>query len=366
MNKPVALMGYRETLASMSGQSTDSVMQALGQNTGNLAFWHAVDSHIGNNKMYVKRDVDTSIINNECSILIIPAANFIGKHQDLSPYTNLLRNVEIPILILGLGLQYELGDNDCEMPETTNEFLSVVAAKNITIAARGHLTEKLLHEKGVRNVTVTGCPANYISTEIKFKYETISERVLLNFQIGKKYTPILPLVGNWVDGSNVRGFVWQGFEDPISYLANVKGCDADLLNAYCESLKPGMALDQFKKWIFLNSNYFLGIREWLDYCSRFTLSIGTRFHGNLLAIQAGVPSIFVVHDLRTQEMVELFDLPKIDFGDIQDCKTLERILSRVNVDMNPYLRKRQELGSKYFALLRDAGILVDPRFEYFQ
>ncbi len=366
MNKPVAVMGYREGQYLTYDQSTNSVMQALGQNTGNLAFWYAVDSHIGNKKIYVSSATDASVINDGCSVLVLPAANFIGKYQDLARYTSFVRKVEIPILILGLGLQYDLGDSECETSSATNEFLSLLADKNVAIAARGHLTESLLHKKGVRNVTVTGCPSNYISTEISFGYEAISERVLLNFQIDKKFQWILPLVANWVDSSGVRSFVWQGFEDPIDFLRNNKSYDMNLLRAYCDLLKPGMSLDQFKKWLFIHSNYFFDIREWLDYCSRFTLAIGTRFHGNLLAIQAGVPSIFIVHDLRTQEMVELFNLPKIQCNDVENGRTLEMILSRVNVDMNPYLKKRQELGGKYFSLLRDAGILIEPRFAYFQ
>ena len=364
MGKSIALMGYQAKNEATTHYSLEKIMSDLGQNTGNLAFWHAVDSHIDMPKLYVNADFDPAQVNAECSALVLPAANFIGRHLDLTPYTRFLNEIDVPILVLGLGMQFELGDTAQATSPSTDDFINMLISKDATVATRGQQTAEFLSGRGLRNVTVTGCPSNYISPALTFKYESLYERILLNFQIGTKYQAALPFIGNWVDGGNAS-MVWQGFEDPIAYLHDCRSPDADLMTAFCDSLRPGMSLPEFKRWLFRNSNYFFGAREWMEFCSRFTLSIGTRFHGNMLAIQSGVPAVFVVHDQRTQEMVELFKLPHVSLERIATYRSLDKVLSIVDADMSPYMKVRRELGIKYFELIQNAGVSIPEAYRSF-
>ena len=364
MSKSIALMGYQAKNQATTHYSLERIMADLGQNTGNLAFWHAVESHIDMPKLYVNADFDPLQVNATCSALVLPAANFIGRHLDLTPYTQFLKKIDVPIVVLGLGMQFELDDAAQETSPSTDDFINMLISKNATVATRGQQTADFLSGRGLRNVTVTGCPSNYITPDLTFKYESLYERVLLNFQIGTKYQAALPFIGNWVDGGNAS-MVWQGFEDPIAYLHDCCSLDSDLMTAFCDSLRPGMPLPEFKRWLFRNSTYFFGAREWMEFCSRFTLSIGTRFHGNMLAIQSGVPAVFVVHDRRTQEMVELFKLPHVSLERISTYRSMEKVLSIVDADMRPYIQARKELGIKYFELIQNAGISIPEIYRSF-
>jgi hypothetical protein len=361
MSSKVALMGYHPTMTSR-GDSIYQIMGMLGQNTGNLAFWHAVERHIANEKLFVSTQTDPDWVNREASVLVLPAANFIGVHMDLTPYVDFLGKINIPILILGLGTQFSL-DNDQQIGPSSERFLQVIKDKDVTIAARGQITADFLASKGIDKCEVTGCPSNYINPYLKFKYEHLVERVLLNFQIGhNQHAAILPCVANWTEG-NAYSFVWQGFEDPIAYLHDVRNYDGDLMAAYNECLRPGMPLEPFKQWLSAKSTFFTNAEDWMTYCAKFTLSVGTRFHGNMLAIQAGVPAVFVVHDSRTREMVDLFSLPHVDMQRIIDIKRLDRILANVNADMNPYLAIRSRLAKTYFSILENAGINVNAAYQ---
>ena len=61
-----------------------------------------------------------------------------------------------------------------------------------------------------------------------------------------------------------------------------------------------------------NSNIFIDIDIWGNFLQKFDCSIGTRVHGNILAIKYGTPSIIIVSDLRTQELVEYHKIPFIN------------------------------------------------------
>lgn len=361
MSLKVALMGYHPSMTSR-GDSIYRIMEMLGQNTGNLAFWHAADTHIANEKLFVGSQTAPSWVNTEADVLVLSAANFIGTHMDLSPYNDFLNKVDIPILVLGLGTQFALGDKEFHIDASSERFVQILKDKEATIAARGQLTADFLWSKGIRKCEVTGCPSNYLNPNLKFKYERLFERVLLNFQIGGHHKAILPYVGNWTEG-NAHTFVWQGFEDPIAYLHDVRNYDGDLMAAYNECLRPGMPLEPFKHWLSAKSQFFVDAEDWMTYCEKFTLSIGTRFHGNMLAIQAGVPAVFVVHDSRTREMVDLFSLPHVDMQRLIETKRLDRLMANVNADMNPYLHVRKRLAGNYFGLLKSAGITINPSYE---
>lgn len=362
MSLTVALMGYHPSMASRH-DSIYRVMEMLGQNTGNLAFWHAVETHIADEKLFVNTQTDQDLVNQEADVLVLPAANFIGTHMDLTPYNEFLSKIELPILVLGLGTQFSLGDQDFQINQSSERFIQILKDKGAAIATRGQLTADFLASHGILNCEVTGCPSNYISPNLEFKYEFLFERVLLNFQIGEQYVPILPYIANWTEGT-AHSFVWQGFEDPIAYLRDIRNFDGDLMVAYNECLRPGMAIEPFKAWLSAKSAFFLNVEDWMNHCAKFTLSTGTRFHGNMLAMQAGIPAVFVVHDSRTQEMVDLFSLPHVDMQHIREVKRLDRMMENVNADMNPYLSVRNRLAKTYFALFDKAGITINAAYQH--
>ena len=59
----------------------------------------------------------------------------------------------------------------------------------------------------------------------------------------------------------------------------------------------------------LRCRFFADPERWRQFASEFHFSVGPRFHGNMMALRAGRPAFFVVHDNRTAELVDTLGLP---------------------------------------------------------
>jgi hypothetical protein len=62
--------------------------------------------------------------------------------------------------------------------------------------------------------------------------------------------------------------------------------------------------------------FFSDTRDWLPAVASSGFVLGTRFHGCLIGLLAGVPSFVFLHDARTREMCELLDIPGKDVRDV--------------------------------------------------
>ncbi|MBO9357375.1 hypothetical protein GG851_25555 [Bordetella petrii] len=55
---------------------------------------------------------------------------------------------------------------------------------------------------------------------------------------------------------------------------------------------------------------FYTIPEWRNHIkSNYGFCFGTRFHGNMIALQSGVQALWLVHDMRTKELCDHLNLP---------------------------------------------------------
>ena len=97
--------------------------------------------------------------------LVIFAANWLSHYMksDFTATCDWLEKIKIPVTLVGLGAQYDLKELRLkEYIDTLNPSLlrlfKVISAKTHSISVRGFVTQDLLHQAGVNNVNVTGCP----------------------------------------------------------------------------------------------------------------------------------------------------------------------------------------------------------------
>lgn len=55
--------------------------------------------------------------------------------------------------------------------------------------------------------------------------------------------------------------------------------------------------------------FFLDPTTWIDHLAGYDFSYGTRIHGNIAALLAGVPAFVLAHDARTRELAEYHRIP---------------------------------------------------------
>ena len=94
------------------------------------------------------------------------------------------------------------------------------------------------------------------------------------------------------------------------------------------------------------------------YYRQFDFVVGTRIHGTVLGLQAGVPSLCVVHDMRMLELCETLKVPHVRADDIAEGISREELLPLFDFDAAAFDRNRQQLCARYVAFLKGNGLPV--------
>lgn len=110
----------------------------------------------------------------------------------------------------------------------------------------------------------------------------------------------------------------------------------------------------FTDWLASRFRQFYSLEDWLSDMSRHRFCFGTRFHGNMVALQAGVPALWVVHDRRTEELCNHLALPWIHLSEIGDRTTIRELEDRT--DYSAFFRKYPANYAKLHDYLSAAGI----------
>ena len=85
---------------------------------------------------------------------------------------------------------------------------------------------------------------------------------------------------------------------------------------------------------------------------RFDFVVGSRIHGTLIGLQAGVPSLCIVHDSRTLELCQTMKVPHVLAASLGSSMTKAQLLSRFKFDADEFDCNRRALARKYIAFLR--------------
>jgi polysaccharide pyruvyl transferase WcaK-like protein len=158
---------------------------------------------------------------------------------------------------------------------------------------------------------------------------------------------------------------WDGFlivQSPLNaiYLAYAQGekvPDAEL-QTYSKLLLNRDYDEEARRFLLTQFVCFVDVECWINSLRGCRVSFGTRIHGNLLALQAGVPNFIVPHDARTRELAETIGMPIVEQNDVAQAHSLPVLLQQIAFNGLAYDRKRIALASEYVSLLQDSGLDV--------
>jgi hypothetical protein len=69
--------------------------------------------------------------------------------------------------------------------------------------------------------------------------------------------------------------------------------------------------------------FYLDPRTWVHDLQRADFSFGTRIHGNIAALIAGVPAFVLAHDSRTLELARALDIPHLQVTNVASVRAEE-------------------------------------------
>lgn len=309
---------------------------ALGSNLGNMLFqlsvWNTISSDyakavpIGHDLHYRQ----AGQINEHGRALILPLANLFRNEflSKIDEYAELIEKLKVPVVVVGVGCQADLNYSfDLLKPieKSVKRFVRAVLDRSASIGVRGECTYNYLKSLGVSDLEVIGCPSMYMYggklPDIKSISLDANTRFALNIS-----SPIQQCEFS------------KGVETAASFMESIyykfpKSMFFPQEQRTLEMLlyKENIVLDEFSyfsdktKFSILKNqslNMFFDPRSWIGFLKNFDVSFGTRIHGNIASILAGVASVVFAHDSRTLELCNFHRIPFLRFDSSLDLDAL--------------------------------------------
>jgi SAM-dependent methyltransferase len=126
---------------------------------------------------------------------------------------------------------------------------------------------------------------------------------------------------------------------------------------YKDYIHPELDDDAFLGWFRRYGYSFSSVPEWIGMLNGFDVVVGTRIHGVMAGIQAGVPSLCMCIDSRTLVLCRTMSIPHVDANDYKDGITADQIADLLRQwEWRSYDETRRVLAGRMVRFLMDNGL----------
>lgn len=370
MNNTAFLLGTATSVPAAPFLDAAQLNAAVGNNVGNLAFAHAIDQHLGGGLPRLRRLEKLATINAMDGIAVLPCANHLGAHTDLSGEAKHFEGIQKPMVAVGLGAQANSKMVDLpDLPEGSQRWLRTLAdhapGSPPNISVRGDYTLRVMEKYGVADrAVVLGCPTLFINPS-----PTLGQQICAGFE--RPIRRVAVAAGHyrwkhmWKLESSLARLAEQThgayiLQSPLDMLKVYRGegetlADEVLMEMRDSISSPDCVVD-VNAWYQRYAIAFFDIPAWMNYLRGFDFVIGARIHGVMLALQAGVPGVCVAHDSRTLELCQTMGVPYVETGEVADGVDLQSLKSLFRFDPDAFDLSRRHLALRYAEFLVGNGL----------
>jgi len=292
-------------------------LKLIGHNSGNCMFWESTKKIIQNQTSCELLHYRTfnenpdKYINKIESVVLVLANNIcsVSYTQLIQLYGSAIKNLNCKKYLFSIGAQ----NKTLDMRKFTEQ--EIVAYNEFLpnfeyVYLRGQYTHDLLKYNDIplNNVEVVGCPSILLkpidTDDIKEKFRKLKNKsndeikVGINFPYPNQHRNLFNSFLNIMDDKDiftlaVDGFDWYDF------------INSDKKIGY----KNADKLEKNKDNFIFSYNVF----KTIDFFAKKTdFMFGTRIHGTILGLCAGLPSMCIAIDSRTYELCEHMNIPYIN------------------------------------------------------
>jgi hypothetical protein len=259
-------------------------------------------------------------VNETNSHLIFCMQDFVREHARVLPFervTGFLEKIKIPIVPVSLGANSFMG-YDADLPNLLSReqkrFLQVVSDRSELIGVRGVYTAETLGRLGIKNVKILGCPTFFESGSQRLvrAKEWNSQKVVTT---GGFFHPQAPLSRHVL-------------QDELYFIERLfLAEEGPFRDRFVGPLDPKRLGCSFQLWQKAKAGlleFFPDFQKWEEFYVKndFCLTIGSRLHSGIFAINRGTPAIITNEDARARETSEYLGIPYLPrFGRRDDLKS---------------------------------------------
>lgn len=240
---------------------------------------------------------------------------------DIPYWDNILRHAD-RVVPLSLGFAFDDGEIapfDKDLERLLHRF-----AERAQLGVRTEYDAEFLNRYGIKNVRVIGCPSLYYHRNRDFRVDDSPHDVKsVNFNFT---TDFANLGVSQKDAVDIHWNLLRYFKvlhENQSYRIDFtmqKPPFAEICDIHSILLSYGEVHSFYSDC----GRYFYSVKDWIaGIKGRNDFSMGSRFHGNIAAILAGVPTLMVNVDKRMEGMNAYYKIPAIDIRDFDNEQPLE-------------------------------------------
>jgi hypothetical protein len=382
-NRKVVVLGTPGYVREPARFNDETLLNIIGQNSGNLMFQYAATQIIDCDKSHVglsEQAYGSPEAFARASYLVFPAANHLRAGADWKGLNDFLSRSKLPIIVFGLGAQSpKIGGETTTIRALkadahVSRMVDIFKDKAAFISVRGDFTKSVCDDFGLNDVQVLGCPSALLSPDPQLGQKLASRLAEVTrtdtqprfglaaaapFEIraNEELRSLERKLFQWVRSRGGPYFQQSGGE------ATMRLCRKDSerpaaaqIQAIRDILQPGADLEPFAAFFERLGRFHLSAPEWMAETKDLAFVIGTRVHGNMAAIGAGTPGIVIAHDSRTGELAETMHLPQVDIKDVQNSTDLRQVIAATRFDGPKFDAWRSVTARRYAAAMKVLGL----------
>jgi hypothetical protein len=384
----IGLLGSRGYISHSDTKDINEIIREIGENSGNLVFQRAGALMLDESFLFIGPGCDahedgTVRARSECHAILFPAANHINIQIDLGAIADWLRGMGHPVAVVGIGAQapdssHGTFESIVERFENDNGFKQLMdffRESYVRVGVRGEFTRKLLARFNVP-CSITGCPSFVMNQSINLGSQLEQRFAKIRADVALEKTIRLAITASspWdseavldVERKLIRLlqqhqgiYVQQSGGDKSLILATQRFASEEqrqeLYAWYEQRLRTGLGADGLKAFLQTYLTIFFNVDTWQEALSGCEFSMGSRYHGNALALQTGIPAVALVHDSRTEELCHSTCVPYLSLEQFHQEPTLQGVLANVAFDGKAYDAHRQTCAKEFISMLKACGM----------
>ena len=283
-------------------------------NLGNRLWFQGLVSEISgkeNTLSYFHEGMSKDYINESFDMIVAPMANVfhVAFSDLLLRLADRFRGIRIPVYVIACGVQadgYDSLDTLCAaIKEPAQAFMRSVYDTGGEFALRGYFSKEFFDRMGFSSAVVTGCPSLYqLGRNLRISNNKVSE---------KSFRPLV--------NGNANKYIAMAEHYPHAEFFDQERFFHILHDQY-QTLNLRTMVHNYgyqpTQWLLSEQIKMIpNMNDWWNYLqdSGFHFSFGSRIHGSIMPILAGIPAAMTPQDSRTREMAEFFDIPTVDAED---------------------------------------------------